>query len=89
MGLVVANEATDVFSAGFNLFLVLMAANSEEWGQIGTMVNEFQQATQRMKYANVPVVAAPFGMTLGGGLLRSRSARRPSRAHCELYMGLR
>ena len=31
------------------------------------MVVAFQGASQRMRYARVPVVAAPFGMTLGGG----------------------
>ncbi|MEM9695085.1 MAG: 3-hydroxyacyl-CoA dehydrogenase, partial [Myxococcota bacterium] len=31
-------------------------------------VGELQKAFQRMKYARVPVIAAPFGMTLGGGL---------------------
>src|SRR5690606_3878833 len=30
--------------------------------------DRYQGATQRLKYAHVPVVAAPFGMTLGGGL---------------------
>jgi 3-hydroxyacyl-CoA dehydrogenase len=32
------------------------------------MVKGYQDATQRMKYATVPVVAAPYNMTLGGGL---------------------
>jgi 3-hydroxyacyl-CoA dehydrogenase len=32
------------------------------------MVKGYQYATQRMKYATVPVVAAPYNMTLGGGL---------------------
>jgi 3-hydroxyacyl-CoA dehydrogenase len=32
------------------------------------MVRGYQDATQRMKYATVPVVAAPYNMTLGGGL---------------------
>src|SRR5262249_48571380 len=28
----------------------------------------YQYATQRLKYATVPVIAAPYNMTLGGGL---------------------
>jgi 3-hydroxyacyl-CoA dehydrogenase len=32
------------------------------------MIKGYQYATQRMKYATVPVVAAPYNMTLGGGL---------------------
>jgi 3-hydroxyacyl-CoA dehydrogenase len=86
-GLIIANEATEVFSAGANLMLVLMGANSGEWTQISDMVNNFQQANQRLKYAGVPVVAAPFGMALGGGCEIALGAQA-IRAHCELYMGL-
>jgi 3-hydroxyacyl-CoA dehydrogenase len=32
------------------------------------MIKGYQYATQRMKYASVPVVVCPYGMTLGGGL---------------------
>jgi 3-hydroxyacyl-CoA dehydrogenase len=56
------------FSVGANLFAVVMAAGQKQWDQLGEMVHSYQQATQRMKYAQVPVVAAPYGMTLGGGL---------------------
>ena len=31
------------------------------------MVKDFQAACQRTRYARVPVVAAPFGLVLGGG----------------------
>ncbi|MGE3632991.1 MAG: enoyl-CoA hydratase-related protein, partial [Sandaracinaceae bacterium] len=40
----------------------------KQWGDIEKLVDRFQNACQRLKYAQVPVVAAPFGMTLGGGL---------------------
>ncbi|MEO7093960.1 MAG: enoyl-CoA hydratase/isomerase family protein, partial [Polyangiales bacterium] len=65
--LVIANEG-EHFCVGANLFLVVMAATQGEFGQIRTMVQGYQAATQRLKYASVPVVAAPYGMTLGGGL---------------------
>jgi 3-hydroxyacyl-CoA dehydrogenase len=87
VGLIIANEAPEVFSAGANLFLVLMAANAEEWGQLEKTVKDFQDANQRLKHANVPVVAAPFGLTLGGGAEIALAAQA-IRAHCELYMGL-
>ena len=45
-----------------------VARARSQWDQIGEMVKGYQYATQRMKYARVPVVAAPYGMTLGGGL---------------------
>ncbi len=66
-GLVIANNG-EHFCVGANLFLVVMAAGQKEWGQIRDMVKGYQDATQRLKYATVPVVAAPYGMTLGGGL---------------------
>jgi len=65
--LVVANSG-EHFCVGANLFLVVMAASQGEWGQIRSMVGGYQSAVQRMKYARVPVVVAPYGMTLGGGL---------------------
>jgi len=65
--MVIANEG-EHFCVGANLFLVVMAATQGEWGQIRSMVQGYQGATQRVKYASVPVVAAPYGMTLGGGL---------------------
>jgi 3-hydroxyacyl-CoA dehydrogenase len=65
--LVVANQG-DHFCVGANLFLVVMAAGQQQWDQIRDMVKGYQYATQRLKYAHVPVVAVPYGMTLGGGL---------------------
>ncbi|MCA9678884.1 MAG: enoyl-CoA hydratase/isomerase family protein [Kofleriaceae bacterium] len=66
-GLLVYNLG-EHFCVGANLFGVVMAAQQKQWDALGTMVKNYQDATQRMKYAAVPVVAAPFGMTLGGGL---------------------
>jgi 3-hydroxyacyl-CoA dehydrogenase len=65
--MVISNEG-EHFCVGANLLLVVMAAGAKEWEQIRTMVRGYQNATQRLKYASVPVVAAPYGMTLGGGL---------------------
>ena len=45
-----------------------MAANNKQWDELRTMVRGYQYAVQRLKYARVPTVAAPYGMTLGGGL---------------------
>lgn len=65
--LVIANEG-EHFCVGANLLLVVMSASQGQFDQIGEMVKGYQYATQRMKYARVPVVTAPYGMTLGGGL---------------------
>ncbi len=58
----------EFFCVGANLFAVVMAAGAKQWDQLRDMIKGYQYATQRMKYATVPVVAAPYNMTLGGGL---------------------
>ncbi len=65
--MVIFNQGAN-FCVGANLASVVMAAMNQQWGDIGKLVDRYQGATQRLKYASVPVVAAPFGMTLGGGL---------------------
>jgi 3-hydroxyacyl-CoA dehydrogenase len=65
--LVVWNQG-EFFCVGANLFAVVMAAGQKQWDGLREMVKGYQYATQRMKYATVPVVAAPYNMTLGGGL---------------------
>jgi 3-hydroxyacyl-CoA dehydrogenase len=84
--MVVANQG-EHFCVGANLFLVVMAASQKEWGQVRDMVKGFQLACQRMKYASVPVVAAPYGMTLGGGLEVCLGAGNVQ-ASAETYAGL-
>ena len=64
--LVVGNDAPN-FSAGANLMLVLLEAQEGNWDEIDLMVRAFQQATMALRYADVPVVVAPAGLTLGGG----------------------
>ncbi|MFO0757352.1 MAG: 3-hydroxyacyl-CoA dehydrogenase/enoyl-CoA hydratase family protein [Byssovorax sp.] len=65
--MLVANQG-EHFCVGANLFMVAIAAGNKDWASIRTMVKAYQDATQRLKYSTVPVVAAPYGMTLGGGL---------------------
>ena len=85
-GLVIANEG-EHFCVGANLLLVVMAAGAGQWDQITDMVKGYQYATQRMKYAGVPVVVAPYGMTLGGGLELCLGADAVQAA-AETYSGL-
>jgi 3-hydroxyacyl-CoA dehydrogenase len=84
--MVVANQG-EHFCVGANLFLVAMAAGQQQWDQLRSMVQGFQMAAQRMKYAMVPVVAAPYGMTLGGGLEVCLGAGAVQAA-AETYAGL-
>jgi 3-hydroxyacyl-CoA dehydrogenase len=65
--MVVFNQG-EFFSAGANLFAVIVASQQKQWDQLREMIRGYQYGTQRMKYATVPVVAAPYGMTVAGGL---------------------
>lgn len=85
-GLVIGNQGKN-FCVGANLMLILMEAEDENWDDIEMMVKEFQYSFLRMKYAPFPVVAAPFGMTLGGGYEISAAADKIQAAG-ETYMGL-
>ena len=84
--LVIANQGEN-FSVGANLWLVLSAAQEGEWDELDAALRRFQQATMAIKYAAKPVVAAPFGMTLGGGCEVAIHAGRVQ-ASAESYMGL-
>ena len=66
VGLVVGNDAAN-FSAGANLMLLLLEAQEGNWDEVDLMVRAFQRATMGLKYAAVPVVVTPAGLTLGGG----------------------
>jgi 3-hydroxyacyl-CoA dehydrogenase len=84
--IVIGNHGAN-FSAGANLLLVLLAAQDEEWDELGAAINRFQQTNLAIKYSQKPVVAAPFNMTLGGGAeVVLHSAR--AQASAELYIGL-
>jgi 3-hydroxyacyl-CoA dehydrogenase len=84
--LVVGNEGQH-FSAGANLMLVLLEAQEENWDDIDLMIRAFQQATMALKYADVPVVVATHGLTLGGGCEIALHGDRVQAA-AETYMGL-
>jgi 3-hydroxyacyl-CoA dehydrogenase len=58
----------EFFCVGANLLAIVMAAQQKQWDNIRGTVKSLQYAIQGMKYARVPVVAAPYNMTLGGGL---------------------
>ena len=84
--MVIGNQGEN-FSVGANLMLVLLAAQEQEWEELDAAVRRFQQVNMAIKYAPVPVVAAPFAMALGGGCEVALHACR-LQASAELYMGL-
>jgi 3-hydroxyacyl-CoA dehydrogenase len=75
------------FSVGANLMQLLLGVQEEEWDEVEMAVRAFQNMTQAIKFCPRPVVVAPYGMCLGGGVEISlhAAARQP---HAELYMGL-
>jgi 3-hydroxyacyl-CoA dehydrogenase len=75
------------FTVGANLMLALLAVQEEEWDELDTTVRRFQDANMGLKYADIPVVVAPFGLTLGGGCEIALHGARV-RASAETYMGL-
>src|SRR5262249_42954737 len=86
-GLVIGNDDPRTFTAGADLSMVLKLIQSNDWKMLEAAVKTFQDTSQRIRQAPFPVVAAPFGLTLGGGCEFSLHADRVQ-AHAELYMGL-
>ena len=85
-GIVIGNDAPN-FCAGANLGLVLFAINLAAWKDVEDFIQAGQDAYSLIKYCEIPVVAAPAGMCLGGGaeiLMHCDSQV----AHCESYIGL-
>ncbi|MBU3695881.1 3-hydroxyacyl-CoA dehydrogenase/enoyl-CoA hydratase family protein [Dechloromonas sp.] len=64
-GVVVWHEAP--FAVGANLQQVSEAIAAGQFDLLEQTVEKFQRASQTLKYAQVPVVAAVQGMALGGG----------------------
>lgn len=85
-GLVVYNDG-DNFSAGANVGLIFMMAAEQDFEELDMAVRQFQNAMMRVRYSNIPVVAAPHNMALGGGCELSMHADAVV-AHAETYMGL-
>ncbi len=83
---VITGDSTN-FSVGANLMQLLLSVQEEEWDEVEIAVRQFQGMTQAIKFCPRPVVVAPFGMCLGGGveIALHAAARQP---HAELYMGL-
>jgi 3-hydroxyacyl-CoA dehydrogenase len=85
-GLVIANQGTN-FSAGANLALLAVAIAEGAWDDVALTVSAFQKAMMAVKYARVPVVAAPHGLALGGACETCLHADAMNPL-AETYMGL-
>lgn len=85
-GLVIGNQAAN-FSVGANIGMIFMMAVEQEYDELNMAIKMFQDTMMRMRYSSIPTIAAPHGMTLGGGCELSMHADKVVAA-AETYIGL-
>src|SRR4030095_15964641 len=85
-GLVLGKEAEN-FSAGANVFMMVVGAQQGMWDMLEGAVRKLQDLNMRMRYSPKPIVVAPAGLTLGGGCEITMHASRVVAA-AETYIGL-
>lgn len=80
-------QPTGPFSVGANLKQIRPLLEAGDFAGLEGIVAKFQQMSQTLKYAQVPVIAAVNGMALGGGC---EIVMHSTRAVCALesYIGL-
>jgi 3-hydroxyacyl-CoA dehydrogenase len=86
VGLVIGNEGRN-FCVGANIGEISRAAQNGMLDEVGERVDAFQGLLMGLRFAPKPVVAAPRGQTLGGGLEICLHSDRIVAAG-ETYMGL-
>jgi 3-hydroxyacyl-CoA dehydrogenase len=84
--LVIGNQGAH-FSGGADLKAMVDKIAAEDWDGIDATLRAAQRASMAIKYAAIPVVAAPFGKVLGGGLEVCLHCHRVQ-ADAEARMGL-
>jgi 3-hydroxyacyl-CoA dehydrogenase len=65
-GLVIHNDAQH-FSCGADLGTILGFVENDDMAGLDAFLDHYQKTLQAMRYARVPVVAAPSGLSVGGG----------------------
>ena len=85
-GLVIGNQGAN-FSVGANIGMIFMMAVEQEYDELNMAIKYFQDTMMRMRYSSIPTIAAPHGMTLGGGCELSLHADKVVAA-AETYIGL-
>ncbi len=85
-GLVIGNQAAN-FSVGANIGMIFMMAVEQEYDELNMAIKMFQDTMMRLRYSAIPVIAAPHGMTLGGGCELTMHADKAVVA-AETYIGL-
>jgi len=90
-GIVIGNQAGGMpgaFSAGADLDYVLGLCKDKKYSEIDDFLKLAQQAIMQARYSSIPVVAAPYGMTLGGGCEICLGAADKIVSAPDLMMGL-
>jgi 3-hydroxyacyl-CoA dehydrogenase len=85
-GLVLTGTGSN-FSVGANLMMMLMFVEDDDYDAIDLMIRRFQSTLGSLRTCPRPVVAAPHGLTLGGGVEMCLPADH-IQASAETYMGL-
>ncbi len=90
VGMVIGNQAGGMpgaFSAGGDLAYMLGLARAKKFKEIDQFIKNVHAGIMGTRYSKYPVVAAPYGLTLGGGCEVCLAADRIV-AHADLFMGL-
>ena len=85
-GLLVHNDSQH-FSCGANLREVRTFFEAQDWDGLDRFLDHFQQTVRKMAVADFPTVAAPVGLSLGGGFEVVLHAKRVI-GHANSNMGL-
>ncbi len=91
VGMVIGNQAGGVpgaFSAGADLKFMGGLALAGRFDDMTAFVAKGQSLMQQTRYADFPVVAAPYGLTFGGACELCLGAVDKIVAHADLFMGL-
>ncbi len=90
VGMVFGNQTPGMpgtFSAGGDLAFMLGLAKAEKFDEINAFIKKAHEGNMAIKYSPIPVVAAPYGLALGGGCEICLASDRIV-AHADLVMGL-
>lgn len=85
-GIVISGDGKN-FSAGANLNMILDFSERNDWKSLEQVILLMQSLMQELRFAPFPVVAAPFGLVLGGGFETIGACDRIVAA-AESYIGL-
>jgi len=90
VGMVIGNQAGGMpgaFSAGGDLAYMLGLARAGKFEEINSFIKDVHVGIMGLRYTSFPAVAAPYGLTLGGGCEVCLASDKIV-SHSDLFMGL-